>query len=75
MEIECGNAIGDGEKSGGAMSITSWWVYLDATFLKHVLVSPFEIWEILMGRNRDEPNPKRGLMIGMAGNVGGGPHQ
>ena len=25
-----------------------------------------------MGRNRDGPNPKRKLRIGMAGNVGGG---
>ena len=72
MESECGIQMGDKGGDWETISIPQRWLYLQDAFFQHVLVSPYEIWDILMGRNRDEPNPKRQLRIGMAGNVGGG---
>ena len=39
-------------------------------FLKRVLVSPYEIFAISMGRNREEVNTRRKRMIGTTGNAG-----
>ena len=63
--------MGDNGEDWKTISLAQWWVYLKGAFFQQVLVSPFEIWEILMARNRGEPNPKRKLRIGTTGNVGG----
>ena len=47
-------------------------VCLMESFIPNVLVIPFEICEISVGRNREEMNPMRKLRIWMTGNVGGG---
>ena len=73
VESECGFATGETGRGWGAISIAPWWLTLEENFIPHLLVIPFEIWEILMGRNREEMHPRRKLGIGMTGNVGGGP--
>ena len=52
------------------ISITPWRLFLQDAFLQDVLLSPFEIWGILTGGNREEVGPMRKLRIGMTGNVG-----
>ena len=51
VEMELEMPLGEkGEdwKTRKTISIARWWVMMKEHFLLHVLVSPIEIWEILM---------------------------
>ena len=69
---ECGRSMGENGDGWKTLSIITWWFCLKESFIPHVLVSPFGICVISMGRNAEEMNPRRKLRIGMTGNVGGG---
>ena len=53
-----------------AISLILWRVGLAEAFSKNVLMSTCEIFEISMGRNREEGHPRRKLVIGTTGNTG-----
>ena len=67
---ECGIQIGENGEDWETISVILRCVSLEDAFLKNVLVSPYEILEILMGHNREEGNPRRKLRIGTARNAG-----
>ena len=52
-----------------AISIIQSMLYIKDAFANHVLVGPFEIYEILMRHNREETNPRANLRIGPTGNA------
>ena len=66
---ECGIQIWDNGDDWAKISISQWWLYLEGAFAKHVLVSPYEIYEILMGYIRGA-GPRKKLGIGPTGNAG-----
>ena len=67
-ESECGIQIGENGEDWKTISVILWWMRLEDACLKHVLVRPYEIFEISMGHNREEEwNPRRNLRIGTTG--------
>ena len=66
---ECGIPIEENGEEWETIPISQWRLYLKDAFVKHVLASPYEIYEILMGHNR-ELNPRKKLRIGATGNAG-----
>ena len=77
-QVEAGPVISMGEagEGWGTISIVQWWVVIKENVAPHVMASPFEMWEILMGWNMNEVTlPRRKLRIGMTGDVGGGRQQ
>ena len=69
VEGERGNQIGEIGGEWEAISVTQRWMILKDAFLNRVLVIAFGIFEILMGRIREEGGPRRKLGIGPAGNT------
>ena len=53
-----------------SIAVSHRWVNLKDAALRHVLVSPYGIFEILMVGNLDERNPMPELRIGATGNTG-----
>ena len=48
VEAELGISMGETGEDWGTISIVYWWVVIKEKFVPRVLVSPFEMWEILM---------------------------
>ena len=72
VEEELGIPIGDKGEDWGTISIAERWVAIKDQFILHVLVSPIEIWEILMEWNQGIVIPRQKLRIGSAGHTGAG---
>ena len=67
---ECGIHVGEIGEDRETISVTQWWMGLKDAFLKHFLVISFGIFEILMGHNREEGNPRMQPIVGSEGNTG-----
>ena len=55
---ECDIQIGENGEGWKTISVTQRWLIVKDAFLKHVLVSPFVIFEISTMHNREEANPR-----------------
>ena len=63
------NPGGGNGKEWGTISISRWRLYREDAFAKNDLSSPYGVYEIPTGNNRDETNPRRKLGVGSAGNA------
>ena len=52
-----------------AISISQWWLGVKDSFAIHLMVSPYDAYEISMWNNRDL-EPRKQLGIGPTGNAG-----
>ena len=64
---ERGIALGELGEELETLSIITWRFALKENFIPHVMVIPFGIWEISMGRNSEEFNHRMKLGIGGGG--------
>ena len=67
---ECGVVMRNDGEDWKSIAVSTWWMSLEDSATRRVLVSPYEIFEILMGGNRDEIDPRLTLHIGTTGNAG-----
>ena len=66
----CGIKIGGNGGDWESIAVSLWWLGLRDAFLKQVLVSPCEIFEISTEHSREEVDPRRKQAIGTTGNAG-----
>ena len=59
VEMELEMPLGEKGEDWNTISIAHWWVMMKENFLLHVLVSPIEILEILMGWNHEIRHPRQ----------------
>ena len=62
--------MGNDGSDGESIASSQRFLNLKDAVLRHVLVIPYEIYEISMGGNREERNPRLKLRIGTTGNTG-----
>ena len=69
VEAQLGIPMGDKGEDWETMPIEEWWVAIKDQCVLHVLVSPIDIWEILMGWNQGIVIPRQKWVIGSTGNA------
>ena len=69
-EEECGAVMGNDGEDWKSIEASQWRLNLKGTVLRHVLLSPYEVYEISMVGNREGGNPRLKLRVGPTGNTG-----
>ena len=67
---ECGVVVGNDGEGWKSIAVSTWRMSLGDAVMRRFLVSPYGIFEILMERSRDGPNPKLRHRVGTTGKTG-----